>query len=235
MEKKNPLEEIREAILESQLLGVENEISQMGVSDELLELCDALDSYCGIKRKTVSEGNKSSNNYMLDPNDSSSGLKLFPNNDPISREMRIKDSYKKTTTLLNQAKQPLFSIRRKLSKDAPFYLDLSSLIVSVGLRDAISPINSYKKQSSGSPFSPQNYDVFSALTGIDLIFSTIVSESINVFNTLEGFDMTKECYEYYAENKKRLWYLFDKINDAMRLSMRNNSSGSSKTKHFKKT
>ena len=52
MESKNPLEEIREAILESRLFGIENEISQMGVSDELLSISDALDNYYGIKRKT---------------------------------------------------------------------------------------------------------------------------------------------------------------------------------------
>ena len=51
MEIKNPLEEIRNAILESQLFGVENEITQLGVSKELLKISDALDNYYGIKRK----------------------------------------------------------------------------------------------------------------------------------------------------------------------------------------
>ena len=52
MESKNPLEEIRSAILESQLFGFENEITQMGVSDELLKISDALDEYYGISRET---------------------------------------------------------------------------------------------------------------------------------------------------------------------------------------
>ena len=51
MESKNPLEEIRSAILESQLFGVENEITQMGVSDELLKISDSLDKYYGISRE----------------------------------------------------------------------------------------------------------------------------------------------------------------------------------------
>lgn len=51
MEKQNPLENIRNAILASQLFGVENDISQLGVSDELMTISDALDSYYGIVRE----------------------------------------------------------------------------------------------------------------------------------------------------------------------------------------
>ena len=39
MEKKNPLEEVRSAILASKLLGIENEVSELGISDELPYIC----------------------------------------------------------------------------------------------------------------------------------------------------------------------------------------------------
>ena len=39
MEKKNPFEEVRSAILASQLLGIENEVSELGISDELPYIC----------------------------------------------------------------------------------------------------------------------------------------------------------------------------------------------------
>ena len=42
MEAKNPLEDIRNAILENQYFGIENEISKLGVSDELMEISNVL-------------------------------------------------------------------------------------------------------------------------------------------------------------------------------------------------
>ena len=55
MEAKNPLEDIRNAILENQYFGIENEISQLGVSYELMEISNALDSYYGIVREKKEE------------------------------------------------------------------------------------------------------------------------------------------------------------------------------------
>ena len=67
MEKKNPFEEVRTAILASQLLGIENEVSELGISDELLDICDAIDDYYGIKKKPVTQypSDTNDNNHLL--------------------------------------------------------------------------------------------------------------------------------------------------------------------------
>ena len=70
MEKKNPFEEVRTAILASQLLGIENEVSELGISDELLDICDAIDDYYGIKKKPVTQ-------YPSDTNDNNQINKIF--------------------------------------------------------------------------------------------------------------------------------------------------------------
>ena len=51
MENQNPLESLRDAVLESQLLGIDNGIAQLGVSDDIIKICNALDIYYGIKRE----------------------------------------------------------------------------------------------------------------------------------------------------------------------------------------
>lgn len=55
MASNNPLEDIRNAILEYQYFGFENEISRLGVSDELMKISDALDRYYGIVREKKEE------------------------------------------------------------------------------------------------------------------------------------------------------------------------------------
>ena len=221
MESKNPLEEIRKAILESQLFGIENEITQMGVSDELLKISDALDIYFNINRdpspKTSGEGHvlNAFNTYTIKPNPFISSLV----DSPFRR-----DKFSKTTDLLNNVKEPLKSMKAKLSENDPIYTNLSSAIVSIALRDVVSSVNSYQK--------PAYYDYkrYDPISGVDQEFSSLVFGGLKVFNELSDFDMTKECLDNYEANRNTILSMAKSIQDAMmhprtRLSAKSSSSG----------
>ena len=134
MESKNPLEEIREAILESRLFGIDNEISQMGVSDELLGISDALDNYYGIKRRQEPDtAEMMGGTYRIKPSPYISSIVGNPWGE---------EKFSKTTALLEEVKTPLESMRKKLPDNDPIYLNLSSAIVSIALRNVVSSVNS---------------------------------------------------------------------------------------------
>ena len=206
MESKNPLEEIRAAILESQLFGIENEITQMGVSDELLKISDALDIYFSIKReppKKPSNGGhvlNAYNTYTIKPC-------LFISSLVDSSFDRGK--FSKTTDLLNHVKQPLKSMKAKLSENDPVYTNLSSAIVSIALRNVVSSVNSYQKPAY---YHYKRYDPF---TGVDQEFSSLILGGLKVFNELSDFDMTKECLDNFEANRNTILSMAKSIQDAM--------------------
>lgn len=207
MESKNPLEEIREAILESQLFGIENEITQMGVSDELLQISDALDKYYGIERESKvalpSNGRHVMNDYNIFT------IKPSPYISSIVGNPFGESKFSKTKDLLNQVKEPLKSMKSKLSKDDPIYLNLSSAIVSIALRNVVSAVNSYQK--------PAYYDYkrYNHFTGIDNEFSNLIFGGLDVFNELNNFDMTKECIDNYESNRKTILSMAESIRNAI--------------------
>lgn len=200
MEIKNPLEEIRNAILESQLFGVENEITQLGVSKELLKISDALDDYYGIKRKDELDTVEIMGGaYRIKPNPYISSIV----GNPLGEE-----KFGKTTALLEEVKTSLESIKEKLSIDDPVYLNLSSAIVSIALRNVVSSVNSYQKPSY---YDYKRYDMIS---GVDKEFSNLVFGGLKVFNMLSDFDMTKECHDNYEANRKTILSMAESIKDA---------------------
>ena len=116
MEKKNPFEEVRTAILASQLLGIENEVSELGISDELLDICDAIDDYYGIKKKPITQ-------YPSDTNDNNQINKIF---EVKPKQLFLTDydkfeqlksiDFAKDLNLLKRTEVQLKSIKRKLPK-----------------------------------------------------------------------------------------------------------------------
>lgn len=217
MESKNPLEEIRTAILESQLFGLENEITQLGVSDELLRISDALDKYYGIEREPKDRpiGKRHVlNNYNVYTIEPSPYISSVVGN--IFGESR----FAKTKGLLKQVKEPLKSIKGKLSKDDPVYLNLSSAIVSIALHNVVSAVNSYQK--------PAYYDYkrYDPISGIDNVFGDLIYGGLDVFNELNNFDMTNECLENYEANRKTIFSMAESIREAM-LNPRSSSSSKS--------
>lgn len=201
MESKNPLEEIRSAILESQFFGVENEITKMGVSDELLKISDALDLYYGISREPKAKP----------------ALGVYEiKQSPLITKMLNDTSYYRsfhafqgTLDLINKVKEPLDSMKDKLSKDNPIYLNLSSAIVSIALRNVVSSINSYQKPAYN------DYKRYNLISGIDNELSNLVIRGLNVLNELNDFDMTQDCSDNYEANRKTLLSMAENIREAM--------------------
>jgi hypothetical protein len=216
MESKNPLEEIREAILESRLFGIENEISQMGVSDELLSISDALDNYYGIKRKQEPDTvEMMGGTYRIKPSPYISSIVGNPWGE---------EKFSKTTALLEEVKTPLESMRKKLPDNDPIYLNLSSAIVSIALRNVVSSVNSYKKPAY------HDYRRYDMISGVDKEFRNLVLGGLKVFNILSDFDMTKECLDNYETNRKAILSIAESIQEAMlhpsrNLQSKNSSSG----------
>jgi hypothetical protein len=118
------------------------------------------------------------------------------------------EKFGKTTALLEEVKTSLESIKERLSIDDPVYLNLSSAIVSIALRNVISSVNSYQKPSY---YDYKRYDMIS---GVDKEFSNLVFGGLKVFNMLSDFDMTKECHDNYEANRKTILSMAESIKDA---------------------
>ena len=58
MEKKNPLEEFRKEIQKSHSDGYIDDFTKLGISDEILDICDALDRFYGIYKTPQTSGDK---------------------------------------------------------------------------------------------------------------------------------------------------------------------------------
>lgn len=214
MESKNPLEEIREAILESQMFGIDNEISRLGVSEELLKISDALDDYYGIKRKQEPDSVEIMGGvYRIKPSPYFSSLV----GNPFGEEKFVK-----TTALLKEVEKPLESMKEKLPKDDPMYLNLSSAIVSIALRNVVSSVNSYQKPVY------HDYKRYDMISGVDKEFSNLIFGGLKVFIMLSDFDMTKECLDNYEANRKAILSMAESIQDAY-LHPRRSSGSSSKS------
>lgn len=213
METKNLLEDIREAILESRLFGIENEISQMGVSDELLLISDALDSYYNINR-----------GHEPDTYEAMGCINKIKPNPYVSSQIKTflgEDRFTKTNRLLKQVKEPLKAMKQKLPENDPMYLSLSSAIVSIVLRDVVSAVNTYQ--------APAYYDYsrYNHSSGVDNEFINLIFSGLKIFNELNDFDMSEECINNYESNRKRILSMAENIRDLTLLSKRTSSVKSS--------
>ena len=213
MESKNPLEEIRSAILESQLFGIENEITQMGVSDELLKISDALDKYYGISREPKAK--PAPGVYEIKP---SPIITKILNDTSYYRSF---NAFQSILDLINNVKEPLATMKEKLSINDPVYLNLSSAIVSIALQNVVSSINSYQKPAYN------DYKRYNLISGIDNEWSNLVLGGLNVLNELNSFEMTQECSDNYETNRKTLLSMAESIREAISHPRTSSSKSSS--------
>lgn len=211
MEAKNPLEDIRNAILENQYFDIENEISQLGVSDELMEISNALDSYYGIVREKKEEStNKDglvqdnlsrvmNEYYKSHPSSTYSALSGIKYNNP--------NKFIKELDLIKNVKKPLESIKQRLTKENPLYLNISTAIASIAVNSVVSSINSYNPQNS------YNYQRYNPLTDFDGNYYYLIHSGSKVFNVLKGFDMTNEFFANYETNRDAILSMDKKFTD----------------------
>lgn len=211
MEANNPLEDIRNAILENQYFGIENEISQLGVSDELMEISDALDSYYGIVREKKEE---SSNKEGLVQDNLSRVMGEYYKSHPSSAYSAISgikynnpNKFIKEINLVNNVKTPLESIKQRLTKDNLLYLNISTAIASIAVNSVVSSINSFKPQNS---YNNQQYN---PLLGFDSNYYHLIQSGSKVFKGLNGFDMTDDFFANYETNRDAIFSMEKKLND----------------------
>lgn len=228
MEKKNPLENIRKAIIGGRFSGIENEVTRLGVSDELMKISDALDIFYGIEREKKevpsNEGGHGSligvmnEYYKTHPNSYTASLSR------TSYSRYLETSFGGELSLLSKVKAPLLNMKQKLSKDNSLYLDISTTIASIAFNSVVSRINSYKK-APRSPFE-SNYS-YSSLTGIDDDYCQLIINGVKVFGELDSFDMAPEFHDNYLANRKVIFSLLDKIDELMHKPLTSASSKSS--------
>lgn len=227
MEKKNPLENIRKAIIGGQFSGIENEITRLGVSEELMKISDALDSYYGIVRERKEEPSDvggligvMNEYYKTHPDSFAASLSRTP----YSRSLEM--SFSNELSLLSRVKAPLLDMKQKLSTENSLYLDISTTIASIAFNSVVSRINSYKK----TPKSPFESDLFSSMTGLDNDYCDLITNGVNVFRELDDFDMATEFRANYEVNRKVIFSLQEKIHEILfkpetRKSSKSSSSG----------
>ena len=229
MESKNPLENIRNAILGSQLFGIENEISRLGVSDELMKISDALDSYYGIVREKKEESSNEGgligvlNNMYRNPGRYSSILLQSAYDNPITHFG--KEKFINVQSLLSRVKEPLAKIKETLPKDNPLYLNISTIIASIAISTVVSSINNYRPTSR----SPYETDLLSLKTGIDSGFYNLITSGTKVFKQLESFDMAPDCLDNYEANKKVIYSHNQTIQDRFDRALNSEISTSKKS------
>lgn len=206
MEAKNPLEDIRNAILENQYFGIENEISKLGVSDELMEISDVLDSYYGIVREKKEESTTAdgligvmNEYYKSHPTSTYSALSGLGYKNP--------EVFRKEIDLVKNVKTPLATIKQKLTEDNPLYLNISTAIASIAVNSVVSSVNSYKPQNSYN--NPQ----YNPLLGFDSNYYDLIHSGSKVFNVLKGFDMTNEFFANYETNRDAILSMDKKFAD----------------------
>ena len=227
METKNPLEEVRNYILQCQQLGIEDEFSEKGISDEVIKISNALDLYYGINRlPSVDHASASSDSVRL-PDRSLYEMASHAGMLPSSTDL-CKDFFRETKTMLHTVRDPLVSIKNKVTITDTFYLNLSSAIVSIALKNVVLSLNSYKRpapRGCGILRSDDSFDI--SICGVDLNYRNMVLSSLGVMNYLKNFDMTHECKSNYEENHQRLQRLNSYIEDRFRHSSRNQKKSSS--------
>ena len=223
MEKKNPLENIRKAIIGGRFSGIENEVTRLGV----MKISDALDIFYGIEREKKevpsNEGGHGSligvmnEYYKTHPNSYTASLSR------TSYSRYLETSFGGELSLLSKVKAPLLDMKQKLSKDNSFYLDISTTIASIAVNSVVSRINSYKK----TPKSPFESDLFSSMTGIDDDYCQLIINGVKVFGELDSFDMAPEFHDNYLADRKVIFSLLDKIDELMHKPLTSASSKSS--------
>ena len=204
MASKNPLEEARNHILQCRQLGIEDKYSEKGISEEVLNISDALDRYYGINRSTVR------NTPPVNPELERMGYSRVGLRNALRINMEPEqEDFQHIKQLLSAVKEPLTSIKNKCSSQDMFYLSFSSMIVSIALQNVFSRVNSYKR-----PPSVEQSLAF-ILKGVDSDYGTLVARALGVMDSLQHFDMMPELKGNYEANRKRLQSINDEINAAL--------------------
>ena len=183
MEKKNPLEEFRKEIQKSHPDGYIDDFTKLGISDEILDICDALDKFYGIYNPPQTSGDK-----IVDILNSTLSYTNY-----TSRILNSIDPFpfSSAKNLILRTKKPLLQVKLKLSKENPLYLNMSSAIVTIIVNSIVTKVNNYH---SIKPYT----------LGMDIRYLRLINAAVKTMILMEDFDMTVECRNNYDENRNLL-------------------------------
>ena len=212
----NPLNNLRNEIINNLYSNDATNYPLLLIADEILKISDSIDVYLGIKkvskdesRKTteIPKGMKKVPDFFSSSLLGSSLLGSSSQNSIFSYQKSIDDfhsKFAKVHKIIKNTKEPLQSLKQKLDQDHPFYLNISTCVVSLVIKEVVSSINNYKAPSPGS----WDYDGRIVIRH-DMVYGEIVSECYRAMKAMSGFDMTKECKEYYTKNKNTLYSILE--------------------------
>lgn len=115
----------------------------------------------------------------------------------------------KEIDLVNNVKTALESIKQRLSKDNPLYLNISTAIASIVVKSVVSSINSYK------PHNSYSYRQYNPSTNFDGNYYYLIKSGSNVFRKLKDFDMTNEFSANYETNRDAIFSMEKKLTDSI--------------------
>lgn len=183
MEKKNPLEEFRKEIQKSHSDGYIDDFTKLGISDEILDICDALDRFYGIYKTPQTSGDKIVDILNSTLTYTSYTSTIFNSIDPFP--------FSSAENLILRTKKPLLQVKLKLSKENPLYLNMSSAIVAIIVNSIVTKVNNYH---SIKPYT----------LGMDIRYLRLINAAVKTMTLMKDFDMTVECRNNYDENRNLL-------------------------------
>lgn len=189
MDTKNPLEKMRESIINARSKGKADVFAQKGIDEEILQISDAFDKYYNIKRSSETESPTKSLGY---------DEALMNMMSQVFYDETQSEPFSGINELLKKVNEPLRRIKEKLSSDdSSFYISLSSMIVSVAITRVVSGINSYKP--------PKSYDLHRIdIDGVDKVYRNLIYGALEVFNKLKNFYMNEQSKMIYDKNNSTL-------------------------------
>ena len=190
MEKKNPLEEFRKEIQKSHSDGYIDDFTKLGISDEILDICDALDRFYGIYKTPQTSGDK-----IVDILNSTLSYTNYTRTILNSRDPFPFSSSK---NLVHETKKPLSQIKLKLSKENSLYLNMSSAIVAIIVNSIVTKVNNYH---SIKPYT----------LGMEISYLRLINAAVKTMTLMKDFDMTVECRNNYDENRNLLIKIYEEM------------------------
>ena len=228
---KNPLNDLRNKIIHDVYFTNIIESPLIPVAEEVLEICDAIDVFLGIKKEAEKKQNTSTPEGMqkipnlFSPNNGIFDSSIYPlsydseksyKNDIAAFNRKISKVYK----LINNTKEPLNSMKIKIGQGNTFYINISTCVASFLLNETVSSFNSYKVPNPyDSSYNPSNYGPME----VKMMIMEIGTECIKVINRIMEYDMSEECKANCIKNKEALSSIIDSIINPAKRVKRNES------------
>lgn len=227
---KNPLNDLRNKIIHDVYLTNIIESPFIPVAKEVLEICDAIDVFLGIKKEaekkqntSIPEGMQKVPNLFSSVNGiyGSSTYSLYGSDKSYEKDIAaFNRKISKVYKLINNTKEPLNSMKIKIGQGNTFYINISTCVASLLLNETVSSFNSYKAPNPyDSLYNPLNYGP----VDVKMVYLEIGTECIKAINDIMKYDMSEECKANCKKNKEALSSIIDSMINPPKQVKRNES------------